>query len=271
MESLMNGEIKLTDRESISSHILDCIRSLYAKEDWDTPALDNLDFASISEDSPSWLEIEFEEREVWDAVFNLRGDKAPGPNGFPMAFFQQFWDLLKEDAMAFMREFHSRGKLFKSIRASITLIPNKRGVDRLKDFRPISLISSIYKILDKVLAIRLQKIMPSMIYPAKGAFVHGRQIFDEVLIALICKLDLKKAYNKVDWGFLYYMLSRMGFGVKWRRGILECASSAHFSILINGAPKGFFPAKKGLHQRYPFPICHRRRGTTSDDLGSWGG
>lgn len=102
-----------------------------------------------------------------------------------MAFFQQFWDLLKEDIMDFM-EFHSRGKLSKSIGASfIALTPKKNGADHLKDFRPITLIGSIYKILVKVLAKRLQNIMPAIISPSQGPLCIG-DILDGVLIANEC-------------------------------------------------------------------------------------
>eukprot|EP00268_Persea_americana_P006200 TRINITY_DN12216_c0_g1_i5.p1 TRINITY_DN12216_c0_g1~~TRINITY_DN12216_c0_g1_i5.p1 ORF type:complete len:120 (+),score=13.69 TRINITY_DN12216_c0_g1_i5:476-835(+) len=96
------------------------------------------------------------------AVFNLASDKAPGQDGFPLSFLHRFWDLLRVDIMAFMKEFHSKGRLSKSISASfIALISKKTGADSIKDFRPISLLGSIYKILAKVLAYRLQKILPS--------------------------------------------------------------------------------------------------------------
>lgn len=68
---------------------------------------------------------------------------------------------------------------------------------------------------------------------------------------LLCKLAIEKAYDGVDWVFFMYILRRMGFGVKWRSWIHECISSAWFSILINGTPKGFFRAKKGLRQGDP--------------------
>lgn len=71
---------------------------------------------------------------------------------------------------------------------------------------------------------------------------------------MLCKLDLKKAYDRVDWDFLLYMLRRMGFGVKWRRLIQECISSAKFSILINGAPHGFFSAKRGFCRGDPLSL-----------------
>ena len=95
--------------------------------------------------------------------------------------------------------------------------------------------------------------------------MHGRQILDGVLIAnecihsrykervpgLICKLDLEKPCDRVEWDFLLYILRSMGFGVQWRAWILECLSPASFSIMINGSPKGFFSASRGLCQGDP--------------------
>lgn len=116
---------------------------------------------------------------------------------------------------------------------------------------------------------RLQTIWTLIISLSQGAFVHGRQISDGVLIAnecvhsrhrdrelrLLCKLDLEKAFDSVDWGFLQYLMKRMGFGIKWRKWIHECVSSAYFPILINGSPKGFFPAQRGLRLGDPlFPF-----------------
>lgn len=128
----------------------------------------------------------------------------------------------------------------------------KAGADNIKDFRPISLIESVCKILAKVLASRLQTVLLGLIFQIQGVSVQGRQILDGVLIAnervhsrhrdktpsILCKLDFQRAYGGVDWQFLMYMLRRMGFGVSWRWWILERISSACFSVLINGSPKG---------------------------------
>lgn len=128
------------------------------------------------------LERDFDEDEVRAIVFALLGDKDPRLDGFQIAFFQCFfqcfWDITKVDIMAFLREFHAKGKLLNNLDASfIALILKMAGADCLKDFRPISLIGSIYKILAKVLTGRLQKVIPSIIYLILRSFFAWKANF----------------------------------------------------------------------------------------------
>ena len=158
-------------------------------------------------------------------VKDFEGDKAPGPDGFPMAFFQACWDVIKLDLMEIFQVFFERGQFEKSLNATfITLIPKKQAAREIRDFRPISLVGGVYKIIAKVLANRLHSVMGDLISASQNAFVRDRQILDLVLIAnecldsrlkfgvpgLICKLDVEKAFDHVNWNFLMQILEKIG-------------------------------------------------------------
>jgi len=184
-----------------------------------------------------------------------------GPDGITFGFIKDFWDILRDDVIRFLVEFHRNGRLAKGISSTfIALIPKVEIPQRLNDFRPISLVGSMYKILVKVPANRLCSIIGSVISETQSAFVKGRQIIDGILVAnevvddarkckkelLLFKVDFEKAYDSIDWRYLDEVVYKMGFPVLWRKWINECIGTA--TALVNGSPTDEFSMKRGLRQ-----------------------
>ena len=231
-----------------------------------SPSLPDVEINEIGQEEAARLEESFSEEEIWNTISGLSSDKAPGPDGFPIVFWIFSWEFVKSEVLGFFREFHDQGRFVKNLNASfLVLIPKKQTVEDFKDLRPISLVGGLYKILSKVLANRIKRVLDKVISKSQNAFVKGRQILDAVLIAnelvdstmrrkeqgLVCKLDIEKAYDSISWEFLYQVMNRRGFGSRWVRWIKWCISTASFSVLLNGSPAGFFPSSKGLRQGDP--------------------
>ncbi|XP_011625869.1 uncharacterized protein LOC105421170 [Amborella trichopoda] len=141
----------------IESAILAFFQNLYTVPSVPRPRMGNLQFQTIPTPSIQWLEHPLSETEILAAINDLGKDKAPGPNGFPIASFKLCWDTFKTDFLSVFDEFFHRGIHHKAINATFSALVLKiEGVEELKDFRPISLVNSSFKILAKVLASRLK-------------------------------------------------------------------------------------------------------------------
>ena len=260
----INGEWLIEDSR-IRQGIVEAFENLLSEPgDW-RASLMNLSFSRIIEVETASLEEPFTEEEVKAALTELNGDKAPDPDGFTTAFWQHCWDIVKEVLLMF-KDFHEKARFVPSLNSTfIVLVPKKGGVEDIKDFRPINLVNSLYKLIAKVLANRLKRVMSKLVNIAQNAFVAGRQILDASLIAnevidsiakkkdkgILYKLDIEKAYDTLNWNFLPSSLQKMGFGERWIEWIKWCITTVSFSVIVNGSPVGYFKSTRGLRQGDP--------------------
>jgi len=266
IDKLKIAEHVIEDKREIKEEILSYYQHLYTENEPWRPSARFENLARISEAESTWLEREFEEEEIFSVIKSCAPDKAPGPDGFTMAFFQHAWEIIKYEIIKALRHYHQHCHMVKSVNATfISLIPKKKGAIELRDYRPISLISSIYKITSKLLANRLKTVIGKLVSGSQNAFVRGRQISDAALIAnealdwkiksgepgLLVKLDIEKAFDKVSWSYLLTILRQMGFGERWIRWMKFSITTVKYSILVNRSPVGFFPPQRGIRQGDP--------------------
>ncbi|GMJ02965.1 hypothetical protein HRI_003965700 [Hibiscus trionum] len=224
------------------------------------------DFLKLNQVDARQIDEPFTQEEVWSAIKATDGTRAPGPDGFNLEFFKRYWTQIKDEIMSLFSDFFECKLSMEKINQSfIALIPKIHAPNVVEDFRPISLVGSLYKVIAKVLAKRLAGCLNDLIGETQFAFLSGRQIADCSFVAnelvdyvlkkkesaIVFKADFKKAYDTVDWNFLDYVQMKMGFGSKWRNWIRMCIATARVVVLVNGQPTNSFPISRGLRQGCP--------------------
>ncbi|KAJ0938299.1 putative RNA-directed DNA polymerase [Helianthus annuus] len=168
---------------------------------------------NISTFDAEWLEPEFSVGEIKAAVFDCGDDWAPGSDGFNFRFFKRFWNLFEGDFVALMTAFFETGFISPGCGSSfIALVPKRKDPEGLSDYRPISLVGVVNKVISKVLANRLKKVLGSVISNSQFAFLRNRFILDGPLIInevglwiknqkkkdFLFKIDFEKAYDNIN-------------------------------------------------------------------------
>jgi hypothetical protein len=207
-------------------------------------------------------------QEIKAVIFELNNQKAPGPDGLPALFYKKYWDIVGTTVIEAIQSFFRSGQLLKEVNNSlIVLIPKVKSPSSVNHFRPISLCNTVYKTISKLIVSKIRPILDKLISPAQSAFIPNKWIAKNQLIVhellhsfkrrkvtggfIALKIDLQKAYDRVNWKFLQAVLTNFGFHGMFINWVMECVSSVSSSILINGGkPKIIFPTR-GLRQGDP--------------------
>eukprot|EP00253_Pinus_taeda_P024119 PITA_24119 len=257
---------QLSDQEEIKEAAHNHFKSLLSIAPQHTDSFLNAVESKISEAQNKELDQDITEEEIRAATFSMQQDKAPGLDGFTVAFYRNHWETIKKDFVQMVKNVFQNHKMGENTKSShIALIPKEMNPLSFDRFRPISLCNVSYKIVTKILANRLKKLLPHLISENQGGFVPSRQITDNVILiqeaihnsfnrgerGMIIKLDMANAFDRVDHSFLTKTLKRFGLSKNFISIINGCISNPWTAPLINGRPSNYFKSSRGLRQGYP--------------------
>jgi hypothetical protein len=259
----------LYSRDNIGNYMVDHYKNLFTTT---APVLDDslneLIDAVVTEEDNSIICSIPDEVEIYQTIISLGLNKAPGPDGMTGLFYKTYWNIVKYQVVASVQSFFRGGYMLKEFNhTNIALIPKIDNPSQMNHFRPISLTNFNYKIISKILSNRFKPLLQKIISPTQSAFLKGRSIHDNTVLAheifhtmkhkqgngglMAIKLDIEKAFDSMEWDFLLKILRLLGFNSKWIGWIQQCITTTSFSILLDGSPFGLFHPTRGLRQGDP--------------------
>ncbi|XP_042952211.1 uncharacterized protein LOC122289292 [Carya illinoinensis] len=199
------------------------------------------------------LQRPYVEEEIRIALKQMASLKSPRPDGYEACFYHAYWETIGEEVSTAVLGFlNGEGGLGNGLNYTyIALIPKVKDPLLASEFRLISLCNVMYKLISKVLANRLKKVLPLLISHKQSAFIPERLITDKVMIAyealhsmktrqkgkvgsMTLKLDMAKVYDRIEWRFVESIMRKMGFEERWIGLIMQCVSSVTYLVLVNG-------------------------------------
>lgn len=261
-----NG-VDVTTHKEISRVAVNYFKTLLGST---TPVVDfptDIVLPQLTEDHRTLLAAPFSALDVFNTFKHMAKHKCPGPDGLPVEFYLAAWDIIGEDVTKGILHFFNTLHLPRIVNSSaLALVPKSQQAAMMSDFRPISCCNVLYKCISKMLTARLKIIMPAIISPCQSAFVPHRLIGDNIMLAqALCrnyhlnsgqprcalKVDIRKAFDTLNWHFLFEALRKMGFPDIFSNWVMKCISSCMLSVKVNGSLEGYFAAKSGLRQGDP--------------------
>ena len=267
----LNSGTTIKGKDTIEWYIGKYYEKLYNKDECDEDLQNHfLQFIDkkISNSDTNKIEENISNKEIFNAVKLMNTNKSPGIDGIPMEFYSKYWDIISIEFSNIIRNIITGTELKEyQRRAIITLIPKDGDLELLKSWRPISLICVDVKIVAKILAIRLNPIMPSIISENQYCVIKKSIVDCNVKLrdmmyymnthninGALINLDWEKAFDRVDWNFLIKIMKKMGFTnfiIKWLTNLYTNITS---SCLINGYLTKEFKIERGVRQGCPMSM-----------------
>lgn len=229
--------------------------------------LANVKLPSVKQDQKSNLDKPLQLQEIEDSIKAMQSGKTPGPDGFPVEFYKKFSSKLSPLLLSMFNNSLEQSKLPPSLtQAHITVLlkPDKDPLD-CSSYRPISLLNVDVKILSKVLASRIEHIIPDIISQDQTGFIKGRHSFINIRKLLnvvhssaseespevIISLDAEKAFDRVEWKYLFAVLDKFGFGSKFTSWIHLLYHQPRAAVITNKICSQYFSLSRGTRQGCP--------------------
>ena len=254
----------ISEQSAVMDFIQNHFRNLFSSEMLFSsrhapPTAANLPHLSVSDVQA--LSLPVLDEEIKNALWSLKPFKSLGPDGIHAGFYQRFWLLVKDSVTKEIKEVFNERKVPAYLNQThITLIPKIKGPETIGNYRLISLCNSVYKIISKIIVTRIRPCLDSLVSPFQTAFVSGRKEVDNAIIAqetihtvgrkrgkvgnMVIKIDLEKAYDRLEWSFIRDVLQAANFPSDMVQLIMSCGSSSTASILVNGgALDSFLPSR----------------------------
>ena len=221
----------------------------------------------LSEQLRDICEGEIEGKECDEILKTFKKGKSPGTDGITIEFYEKFWDLLKPLLLESYQNSYKLNNLTVTQRQSVITLIDKKQADRtkLENWRPISLLNTDYKILSKVIAERIKKVLPFLVNENQVGYVKNRYIgevirtIDDVmdftdeqnLPGLMVLIDFEKAFDTVDRSFIINLLDMYGFGPSLKRWVQLFFANNLACVCNNGFSSQYFPIERGVKQGDP--------------------
>lgn len=261
------------DKKGMEGLVDEYFRGLFRSSnpnDGDIEAMLHTVVPRLTMEDTDLLSQPFTEQEVKDAISSMSPLKSPGPDGYPALFYHKYWNILGSSVVSCILNFLNNHSLPADLNYTfIVLIPKVKKPKNMSEFRPISLCNVLFKIGSKEIANRLKLFLAKIISPVQSAFVSNRLITDNVVVAfeinhyirtkarskkdfMTLKLDISKAYDRVEWDFLRSILLRLGLPLAFVELIMLYVSSVTYAYLLNGFQFGHLVPERGLRDKGSF-------------------